>query len=220
MRLRIYPWLASAVLVVAVGCTSGPTEPLNLTAAKEAVLRYVDSGEYQRQLAAVAAEARAQVERRAAARQAGEKLAVVFDLDETLLSNLPHMRVMDFGYVPELWNAWVAKADAQPIAPVVEVYRAARSAGVEVFFITGRRESDRPGTEKNLGLIGCGDYRELVMKPDGERGTTGEFKIAARKRLVEEGYTIVANIGDQESDLAGGYAERTFKLPGPFYIVK
>jgi len=31
---------------------------------------------------------------------------------------------------------------------------------------------------------------------------------------------IIANIGDQESDLAGGFAEKTFKLPNPFYISK
>lgn len=217
---KIYPWFAGVVLVAMAGCVSRSTEPLNLTAAKEAVLSYVDSGEYQRQIAVVAAEARTHVERRAAARKPGEKLAVVFDLDETLLSNLPHMRAMDFGYVPELWNAWVAKADAEPLAPVVEVYRVARRAGIAVFFITGRRESDRPGTEKNLRAIGCGDYRELIMKPDAARGTTGEFKIMERKRLVEEGYAIVANIGDQESDFTGGYAERTFKLPGPFYRVK
>jgi 5'-nucleotidase (lipoprotein e(P4) family) len=217
---KIYPWFTGVVLVAMAGCVSRSTEPLNLTAAKEAVLSYVDSGEYQRQIAVVAAEARAHLERRTAARKPGEELAVVFDLDETLLSNLPHMRAMDFGYVPELWNTWVAKADAEPIAPVVAVYRAARKAGVDVFFITGRRESDRSGTEKNLGLIGCGDYRELVMKPDGVRDTTHQFKKAVRQRVTEQGYMIIANIGDQQSDLEGGYAERTFKLPDPFYIVK
>ena len=33
------------------------------------------------------------------------------------------------------------------------------------------------------------------------------------------GLLIVVNMGDQDSDLAGGYAERTFKLPDPFYYV-
>jgi acid phosphatase len=47
-----------------------------------------------------------------------------------------------------------------------------------------------------------------------------DYKAAARARLAAEGRVIVANIGDQESDLAGGYAERTFKLPGPFYLIR
>ena len=29
----------------------------------------------------------------------------------------------------------------------------------------------------------------------------------------------IANVGDQPSDLAGGYAERTFLLPNPFYRI-
>jgi len=31
--------------------------------------------------------------------------------------------------------------------------------------------------------------------------------------------TIIVNAGDQESDLAGGYAERAYKLPNPFYYI-
>jgi putative acid phosphatase of HAD superfamily subfamily IIIB len=33
------------------------------------------------------------------------------------------------------------------------------------------------------------------------------------------GYTIVANIGDQPSNLLGGHAEKSFPLPDPFYRV-
>jgi len=41
-----------------------------------------------------------------------------------------------------------------------------------------------------------------------------------RSQIEADGYTIIANIGDQASDLQGGHAEKTFKLPNPFYIVK
>jgi hypothetical protein len=42
---------------------------------------------------------------------------------------------------------------------------------------------------------------------------------AVRQRLSEEGYRILVNIGDQESDLAGGYAEFAVKLPNYIYSV-
>jgi acid phosphatase len=45
-------------------------------------------------------------------------------------------------------------------------------------------------------------------------------KTAARRALYREGYTIVANLGDQESDLRGGYAEHIFKLPDPLYLIE
>ena len=34
------------------------------------------------------------------------------------------------------------------------------------------------------------------------------------------GYRIIANVGDQESDLTGGGADRSFKLPNPFYFIE
>ena len=47
-----------------------------------------------------------------------------------------------------------------------------------------------------------------------------DFKAPERRKIAELGYTILLNLGDQESDLTGGYAERTFKLPNPVYFVK
>jgi hypothetical protein len=46
------------------------------------------------------------------------------------------------------------------------------------------------------------------------------FKIDTRRKLEQDGYVIIANIGDQNSDLVGGYAERFFKLPNPFYLMQ
>jgi acid phosphatase len=50
--------------------------------------------------------------------------------------------------------------------------------------------------------------------------TTEQFKTETRRKLQAEGRVIIANIGDQDSDLAGGSSERTFKVPGPFYQTK
>ena len=46
-----------------------------------------------------------------------------------------------------------------------------------------------------------------------------DFKAPARRNIAQQGYTIVLTVGDQASDLAGGYAERTFKLPNPVYYL-
>ena len=39
------------------------------------------------------------------------------------------------------------------------------------------------------------------------------YKTAKRIEIEQQGYTIVASIGNSATDLAGGHAERTFKLP-------
>jgi len=216
----MFPGLAGCALSPAPAPRAAAAEPPNLYLLKQELIAYAESGAYARSLAAVAAEAKAWVERRAAPPQPGGRLAIVFDLDETLLSNLAHMREMDFGYLPELWDQWVAEGTAPAIQPVKEVYLAARARGVAVFYLTGRREKDRPGTEANLRAAGLDDHVALHLKPDADRGPTQAFKTATRKKITEDGYTIIANLGDQHSDLAGGFAERTFKLPNPFYLTK
>ncbi len=205
-------FFASVALALA-GCATSTS-----TSSRPGELRaYVSSGRYDRELETVAARAQAWLETRAAQRKPGERLAVVFDLDETLLRNWPALDAENFVYVPAIWDAWVRDAKAEAIAPVRDVYRAARKLGFDAILLTGRSERERADTERNLRAIGCGDAAAVIFTPDGFKGTAAAFKTAERQRLTREGWTIVANLGDQESDLVGGFAERTFKLPNPFY---
>lgn len=212
--LTLFALLAGLVLPLAA------LEPVNLSLAKEAVIRYANTGEYERDVAVIARYATDWITARAERKLPGEKLAIVLDIDETALSNLSHMKEMDFGYIPDLWDAWVANHHAPAIEPVLTVYRQAQRLGIEVFFITGRREKDRPGTESNLRAAGYGEYVQLYLKPDDFQEPTQVFKTATREKIAGEGWTIIANLGDQQSDLDGGAAERTFKLPNPFYLIK
>ena len=217
-RSRVPLRLVSLLLLV--GCASAPStrEPRNLYPLKQEIRAYVGRGDYQRDIAAVVARAQAWIAERAA--RGGTRLAVVFDLDETLISNWPEMSAMDFGYVPAEWQRWVDRAEAPAIEPVRAVFRAALERGVAVMVITGRPERDRAATERNLRAIGCGDYSSLICLPATHRGSSAAFKTAMRRMMTEEGLTIIANLGDQESDLAGGFAEKTFKVPNPFYVTE
>jgi hypothetical protein len=49
--------------------------------------------------------------------------------------------------------------------------------------------------------------------------TTTRYKSLTRQHIESLGYDIVANFGDQFSDLNGGFADRTFKLPNPMYFL-
>lgn len=210
--------VAAAVVAGCAGPRVATGEPANLYPHKLEIRAYVDSGQYLRDIAAVAGKAAEWIERRAAQRRSGERLAVVFDLDETLFFNWPYLSRNDFGYIRVEWDRWVEDANAPAIAPVLDVYRKARGLGLDVILITGRTERFRAATERNVRAIGCGDFAALVCKPEGASGTSAAFKTAARERFIREGWTIVANLGDQASDLSGGFAERTFKLPNPFYL--
>ncbi len=216
---RICPAVVGGILLVS--CLVAQPEPLNLSAAKSAVREYHASGSYHRDVKRVAGWANAWLEQRAEQRQAGERLAVVFDVDETVLSNYPNMVDRDFGYVPSEWTKWVDEAAAPPIKPMRDVYRTARRLGIEVIFLTGRTEpEERAGTIKNLAEVGMGDYALIVFKGATDTApTAAERKRLRRIQFEEAGWTIIASLGDQGSDLAGGHAERIFKLPNPFYKV-
>ena len=197
-------------------------EPANLTLHKQALLTYVDSGEYAKSVAAVALRADKYLAKRLThPAKPGKKLAVVFDVDETTLTSLSHMVANDFGYVAKVWDAWVAEGQARAIIPVQTIYDTAVRAKVDVIFITSRPESTRASTERNLRQVGYETWARIYCKPDDAAGlTNARFKTGIRRKLVQEGYVIIANIGDQDSDLSGGFAERVFKLPNPFYLTR
>lgn len=211
-------WVALGLLSLG-GCAT-LDEPRNLDAHKHELRAYVETGAYARGLERSAAEATRWIEQRVARRSDGEQLAIVMDLDETLLLNWARIDASDFTYVRADWDRWVAEASAPAIQPMLDLFHLARSNNVEVFFITGRPERHRRDTERNLQRIGCDGYEGLSCAPDDWKGTAAEFKMARRRQIVGEGRTIIANIGDQASDLVGGFAERTFKVPNPFYLSK
>jgi acid phosphatase len=58
------------------------------------------------------------------------------------------------------------------------------------------------------------------MRPKDSAGPVEDFKTAARTEIERKfNVRIIANVGDQDSDLIGGHAERTFKVPNPFYFI-
>jgi acid phosphatase len=206
------------------------TQPLNLGEVKLQVQFYACSGAYDAELAKVGAAARAYVEKRAAE---VVKPALVLDIDETSLSNFPEILANDFGFIPKGscdalpsgpcgFDTWVLSAKADAIEPTLALFNAAKAKGVAVFFITGRHEGDRnrKATIDNLHKAGYDGWAGLTLRSvEASKLTIVQYKSGERAKIAEQGYTIIANMGDQQSDLAGGFAERAYKLPNPFYYL-
>jgi hypothetical protein len=53
----------------------------------------------------------------------------------------------------------------------------------------------------------------------GKTCTTIHYKSATRAHIESLGYDIVADFGDQFSDLKGGFTDKTFKMPNPNYFL-
>jgi predicted secreted acid phosphatase len=194
-------------------------EPPNLGEAKAAVREYIDSGAYERDLA----QQYAQVQAFCLANVEGvAKPAVVMDIDETTLSNYAFSDRLDFGYTPKLWREWVLEEQAKAITPAKAFFDWCRQQKIAVFFVTGRKSlqelrGEEP-TEKNLAKEGFNGYERVYFKPRGAKDTA-EYKAGARREIESMGFVILANVGDQQSDLQGGHALSHWKLPNPMYVV-
>jgi acid phosphatase len=219
--------LANACTKTYAPQTLDMSQPLNLGQLKKQVYFYACSGAYDSDLNKVLAEARAYVEMRALQ---VTMPAIVLDIDETSLSNLPLELIDDFAFIngidcaPDLtgpcgFSSWVALAKDKAIDGTLALYKAARHHHVAVFFITGRHESERAATEKNLKAAGFDGWDGLMLRPEHDNRTVSDYKSGTREKIAEQGYTIIVNAGDQRSDLDGGYAERAYKLPNPFYFI-
>jgi predicted secreted acid phosphatase len=220
--------LASCATTEQSGFISVSSQPANVGDAGTAARAYHDSGAYDRGLRVVADQAASWIKGRAASAQ---RPALVLDIDETALSNWEIIKRDDFGRPiagpadlasagPWGWAAWDQLGRDPAIEPTLRLYRVARSANVAVFFITGRPESQRAATERNLRAVGYTGYAKLFMVPNGAHFASAvDFKTPVRTQIEQLGYTIIANMGDQPSDLLGGHAQKKFLLPDPFYRV-
>ena len=150
-----------------------------------------------------------------------EPLAIVLDIDETSLSNYQYFLGSDFAIEPATWNTWVEDGKATAIPGTLRIYQEARKSNIAVFFITGRRDTQRAATERNLRASGYDKWDGLTLRfPEQASLPAAAYKAAARQKIIDLGFNIVLNVGDQLCDLQGiAQAELSVKLPDPFYYI-
>jgi predicted secreted acid phosphatase len=169
----------------------------------------------------------------------GESPAVVFDADDTTLWTYDmEDNAMHFNFDPVKQDTDWVQPEAFPATPgMVPLVNAVGAAGCTVVGLTGRRANQRAATLGNLTRVGytaftpehyytkwLGTAADPAIYPPGTPCndgvcTTIEYKSATRAYVESQGYDIIANFGDQFSDLIGGYADRTVKLPNPTYYL-
>ncbi|MDR6976658.1 putative secreted acid phosphatase [Streptomyces sp. 3330] len=186
---------AMAVPVGAQAATATGTSTSTVVAAAAAA-EDVDYATWQQDCQAVMNQALPALKQRIAATEPGEKQAIVFDIDNTTLET-------DFGFsYPQPANK-----------PVLDVAKYAQEHGVSLFFVTARPGIISGVTDYNLRYAG---YKVSGLYVRGFLDLfkdVAAYKTAQRVAIEAKGYTIIANIGNSATDLSGGHAETTYKLP-------
>jgi 5'-nucleotidase (lipoprotein e(P4) family) len=141
----------------------------------------------------------AQLRLNEALKQPGSKpLAVVTDIDETVLDNSPYdaqRAINNLEYDATTWKQWTAQAACDTVAGAPGFFKYAAGKGVTVFYITNRDEDERTGTLKNLQRYQMpnADDAHLLLK-------TGSSSKEARRLEVLKNYRIVLLCGDNLPD--------------------
>jgi predicted secreted acid phosphatase len=202
---------------------------INLDKHKKQLRAYAANG-YEQDVKLVLDDALAYVTKRA---DKVQHPAVVLDIDETSLSNLKSLLDSDFSNISRGLCSKVpftcdlaeriVLARAKPIEPTVKFVDKLQAKHIAVFFITARRDSERLTTIRSLHRAGFDDWTDLRMRPDDDKAASVVPYKSGERAKIESGkkpYTILATIGDQQSDLDGGHAECTFKVPNPYYFIE
>lgn len=174
--------------------------------------------------------------------------AIVLDVDDTTLLTWNYEIFSNWAFNPATNATFVTDQRFPAVFGMVDLVLTAEQEGYAIFFITGRGAAQEPATLGNLTADGIGvdaGYPKPTTLSDGEDGlftkptpanypdylqaacagdpngvcTTIHYKSATRAHIESLGYEIVANFGDQFSDLEGGSADRTFKMPNPNYFL-
>lgn len=130
-------------------------------------------------------------------------IAVVTDIDETLLDNSPYdakRAINNQNFDIKTWKEWTAKAICDTVPGAAAFFKYAASKKAEVFYITNRDEDERQGTLKNLALYGLPQVNNehLLLK--------GKLSSKESRRLkVLDTYEIVLLCGDNLPDFDALY---------------
>jgi len=125
--------------------------------------------------------------------------AIIVDIDETVLDNSPYEAkcILDAVNYPASWDEWVIKARAKPVPGALEFLQNAAAQGINIFYISNRKEKLREATLKNLVSIGFpdADNDHLLLQTD-------ESSKKARREKIAGNHWIVLLIGDNLNDFS------------------
>lgn len=131
-------------------------------------------------------------------------LAVVFDVDETVILNAGYEYWLAMGneYSSATWQEWEKDGAplARPVPGAVTGIRRLREAGITPVFNTNRQFSPE-GAARAIAVAGLGDATHLeTLYLRGDDGGNGDKD--GRRAMISEKFCVIALAGDNLGDFA------------------
>ncbi len=137
-------------------------------------------------------------------------LAIVLDIDETVLDNSPYQAkqiLENFNY-PENWDDWIKSEMAKPVPGSLEFLQYVDSKGIVIFYISNRKHKNLEATINNLNKFGYPqvDSSHIMLR------TITSSKEERRQNVRDQGLEIALLIGDNLDDMSAEFeVENTSK---------
>jgi len=138
-------------------------------------------------------------------------LAVVTDIDETIINNSPFEASLIAKEENQAgWYAWTAQATAAALPGALEFAKYLESKNIAIFYITNRDDNEREGTLKNLKMLGfpLPGENHLLTKSDLSYTTGNTSSKKERREKVSETHEIVLLLGDNLNDFSELFEDR------------
>ena len=157
-----------------------------------------------------------------------DNLAVVVDLDETVLDNsLYQVERWKAGlsFTQDSWSEWVNREEAGLVPGAKEFLKAVRKKGVRVVFVSNRMNKNLEPTRRNLlalEVLAPNDLFLLRLDKDDVKEVRRREVNEGKARMKKVGpLKVVGYVGDQMGDFPSGQAKEfgktSFLLPNPMY---
>lgn len=133
-----------------------------------------------------------------------EPLAIIADIDETVLNNLPYNEMLietGESFSQKTWSEWVNNQEATPIPGALDFFNYVEDQNIEIIYLSNRRVENYEPTKANLISAGFPFDDQTIMLLRDKDGN----KESRRKQL--SGYNVVLLLGDNLSD----FNERFYK---------
>ena len=134
-----------------------------------------------------------------------ETLAIVADLDETILNNTPYNEMLieeNTSFNQENWSDWVNKKIATAVPGSLDFFNYADSKGVEIIYLSNRRVENYEPTKENLISLGFPfkESTKMLLR------TNSRDKDERRKSI--ENYNIIMFVGDNLGDFDSTFFDK------------
>jgi 5'-nucleotidase (lipoprotein e(P4) family) len=132
--------------------------------------------------------------------------AIVIDLDETVLNNLPYNEMLIDSsevFTQESWSKWVNKKIAAKIPGSLEFINYAKSKNVKIIYLSNRRVENYDPTKENLVSLGYPFDEDTLMLLRDETGD----KTTRRSTLND--YEIIMLLGDNLADFSSVFYKKS-----------